>query len=99
MESGANVNSDHYLVTATIKLKLRKVVKQSQSRKHLDVAKLNCPKITKEFTLVLRNCFAALAEDDKDPSINTKWDVIKKTYVETAINILGYRKKKRTRSG
>ena len=58
---GTDVNSDHYLVTATIKLKLRKVVRQSQSRKHLDVAKLKCPKTTKEFALILRNLFTALA--------------------------------------
>ena len=91
---GADVNSDHYLVTATIKLKLRKVIKQSQSRKHLDVAKLKCPKTIEEFALELRNRFVALAEDDEDPSINTKWEVIKKTYVETATNVLGYIKKK-----
>ena len=91
---GADVNSDHYLVTATIKLKLRKVAKQNQSRKHLDVAKLKCPNIIKEFALRLKNRFAALADDDEDPSVNTKWETIKKTYVETATNVLGYRRKK-----
>ena len=60
---GADINSDHYLVTATIKLKLRKVIKQSQSRKHLDVAKLKCPKTIKEFALELRNQVGSHQED------------------------------------
>lgn len=34
---GANVNSDRYLVTTSIKLKLKKVVKQVEQRKHLVV--------------------------------------------------------------
>ena len=38
------VNSDHFLIKATIRLRPRKVAKQTQSRKHLDVAKLKYPK-------------------------------------------------------
>ena len=37
---GADARSDHYLVAASIKLKLRKTETQSQGRKHLDIAKL-----------------------------------------------------------
>ena len=76
----------YHLVTATIKLKLWKVEQQSQRRKQRDIAKLKCPKTNREFVLELRNRFSALAdstEDDHD--INTKWESIKTTYVETAI--------------
>lgn len=36
---GADVFSDHHLITATVKLKLRKVKKHSQQRKQLDTTK------------------------------------------------------------
>ena len=62
---GANVNSDHYLVTVTIKLKLRKVEQQNQYRKQLDIAKLKCPKTNREFVLELRNRFSALANSNE----------------------------------
>ena len=91
---GADVNSDHYLVTATIKLKPRKAAKPTQLRKHIDVAGLKCPPTGKEFVLRLRNRFAALAEDHEDSGINTKWETIRKTYVETATRVLGCRQKK-----
>ena len=58
---GADAHSDHYLITATIKLKLRKVAKQSQHRKHLDVAQLKCPNTNREFALELRKRFSAMA--------------------------------------
>ncbi|KAL9953192.1 hypothetical protein ACROYT_G040569 [Oculina patagonica] len=91
---GADVNSDHYLVTATIKLKLRKAAKSNQHRKHFDVAILKSPPTSKEFALRLQDRFAALAKDHEVSSINTKWETIKKTYVETATSVLGYRQKK-----
>lgn len=51
---GADANSNHYLVIVIIKLKLRKVTKQSQHRKHLDAAKLKCLKTNREFLLEVR---------------------------------------------
>lgn len=52
---GADTNSNHYLVIVIIKLKLRKVTKQSQHRKHLDAAKLKCLKTNRDFLLEVRN--------------------------------------------
>lgn len=91
---GADVNSDHCLVTATIKLKPRKAAKPNQLKKHIDVAGLKCPPTSKDFLLRLRNRFAALSEDHEDSGINTKWETIRKTYVETATRVFGYRQKK-----
>lgn len=80
---GADVNSDHYLLTAIIKLKLRKVAKQSQHRKHLDVAKLNCPNTNRDLGVEFRKRFSALADSTEEVSdINSKWETIKKIYVE-----------------
>ena len=89
---GADANGDHYLVTATIKLKLRKVAKHSQHRKHLDVAKLKCPETNREFALELRKRCGAMADPTEDPDTNNNWEAINKMYVETATKVLGYRK-------
>lgn len=70
---GADVNSDHHLVIASIRLKLRNVMQKSQQRRHLDIAKLKCPKTNKQFVVELRNRFAALADSTNDPDINTVW--------------------------
>ncbi|KAJ8412732.1 hypothetical protein AAFF_G00116830 [Aldrovandia affinis] len=95
---GADANSNHYLVTAHIKLKLRKVKQQGQRGRQLDIGKLKCQNINKEFVLELRNRFGALGtladSTDEDPDIHTKWETIKNTYVEAATKILGYRDKK-----
>ena len=91
---GADVFSDHHLITATVKLKLRKMKKQSEQRKQLDSTKLKCPSLKQQFVLEIRNRFQALADTtEDDTSVNTKWDVIKNTYVDAAIKILGYKKK------
>ncbi|KAJ8379197.1 hypothetical protein AAFF_G00223090 [Aldrovandia affinis] len=83
------------MVTANIKLKLRKVQQQGQQGRQLDIGKLKCQNINKEFVLELRNRFGALADStDEDPDIHTKWETIKNTYVEAATKILGYRDKK-----
>lgn len=80
---GADANSDHYLVTASIKLK--QIKQHGQHRRQLDISKLKCPNTNKEFVLELRNrfsAFGALADpNDEDPDIHTKWEIIKNTYV------------------
>ena len=92
---GADIYSDHYLVTARIKLKLHRVVPQSQCRKHQDVTKLTCPVTKQEFVLELRNRFSALADTqgESDHKTRNKWDTTKKTYVEAATKVLGHKKK------
>lgn len=86
---GPDGYSDHYL--ASVGLKLRKAKKLSQQRKQLNITKLQCPNTKRQFALEIRNRFSALAATTGDDDINTKWDIIKKIYVETATNILGYK--------
>ena len=59
---GADIYSDQYLVSARFKLKLHKVVPESQRRKQLDVTRLACPVTKQEFVLELRNRFSALTD-------------------------------------
>lgn len=63
---GADVFSDHRLITATVKLKLCKVKKQSQQRKELDTTKLKCPSTKQQFVPEVRNRFQALADITED---------------------------------
>ncbi len=91
---GADVNSDHYLVAATIKLKLKKVSSQGQRRKQLDITKLRCPDTNAAFVLELKNRFGALSDEVEDQNVSNKWDTIKNTYCETAKKVLGYKKKR-----
>lgn len=89
----ADVNSDHHLLVASIKLKLRNKTSNEPLRRHLDVSNLKCPKINRQFTIELRNRFAVLADDDDDSNVETEWRDIKNIYVETATDIIGYKKK------
>ena len=93
----ADANSDYYLVAATIKLKLRRAVTQGQHRKQLDITKLKCPNINKEFVLELRNRFIVLCTTTKeeDHDVDSKWNTIKSTYCETAKHVVVYRRKKK----
>ena len=92
---GADVFSDHYLITATVSLKLRKVKKQNLQRRRLDITKLSCPATKQQFVLEVKNRFRVLANptEDETPTTNTKWNVIKETYVGAGTSILGYKKK------
>ena len=70
------------------------MAKQNQHRKHLDVDKLKFPNINRDLGLELRKRFSALAGPaEVAPDINSKWEAIKKVYVESATKVLGYRKK------
>ena len=92
---GADIYSDHYLVTARVKLKLHKVVPESQRRKQLDVTRLAWPATKQEFVLELRNRFSALTDtsEETDHDATNKWDTIKNTYVDVATKVLGHKKK------
>ena len=57
---GADVGSDHALVIAKIKLKLRKTKKRDQREPPVNVAKLKDPAVKKIFQIEVRNSFTAL---------------------------------------
>ena len=57
---GADVASDHHLVVANIKLKLRKSSTHVIVKRKYDVGKLQDPKIQQEFKLEIKNRFQLL---------------------------------------
>ena len=95
---GADVYSDHYLVTANIKLKLRKTKQLGQRQRQLDIRKLKHQNTNNEFVSELKKHFCVLGAQtdptDETPDINTKWETIKNIYVGAATKILGYKEKK-----
>ncbi len=79
VKRGADVGSDHQMVVATVKVKLRKTGCKKPGRQQLDVKKLQKPKIKNAFVLQLKNKFQALAkmEDHTKPEqqdVNTRWE-------------------------
>ena len=93
---GADANSNHFLVAASIKLKLRKAAAQGQQRKRLDIPQLKNPQTRANFVLELKNRFSALADEGSFElnDVNQKWDTIKSTYCATAEAVLGFKKRK-----
>ena len=95
-QRGADINSDHFLVIAKIRLKLKKANHTtSEKPRKFDTSKLRRPEIKEEFKMELNNRFEILGNlaEDEDNVIEAKWTRIKKLYTETAEEVLGYQKK------
>ena len=100
---GADASSDHYLVVANIKLKLKRCKKPTScSGVIYDVAKLKSPEVKREFSIQLKNRFECLQIEDANEnntevsntkSVNQKWEEFKTVYNETATAVLGKKKK------
>jgi len=89
---GADVGSDHNLVVAKTKLKLHKIGKKPSISKRYEACKLKVPEINQQFRLELRNRFRVL-EDVPNNNLEKYWEDFKGIYNDTALNILGPRKK------
>ena len=101
---GSDVNSDHHLLIAKVKLKLRNPDNQPKSKmKKYDISKLKDVNIKNQFQISLRNRFAALQDnqgeedannDESESTVEGKWKSIITVYQETAEEVIGYKKKK-----
>ncbi|CAG4945247.1 unnamed protein product [Colias eurytheme] len=93
---GADIDSDHLLMVAEVRLKLATVNRTSGASKmgrRYDVSKLKEPEVRREFALELRNRFSGLPLDTNN--IDETWKFIKTAYQETSASILGHRPRKR----
>lgn len=63
---GADVNSDHYLVAAVVKLKFGRTLPQIMHEQPLDIAKLRSLEVKNQFILTVRNHFRVLANIQED---------------------------------
>ncbi|XP_062611962.1 uncharacterized protein LOC134273760 [Saccostrea cucullata] len=90
-KQGAGVGSDHSLVLAKVKLKLRKSRKKDQRPPPINIQKLKDPKVMKSFQLKVQNKFEALMEHPDEIDIETFNEIL----LENAQQILGPRKRKK----
>ena len=84
---GADVGSDHNLLQATVKLKLRRIRFCKQIvQEHL----LKDATQARTFTVKLHNRLETLEEEtDTSDQVQEKWKIIKKTYNQTNKETLG----------
>jgi len=92
---GADVNSDHHLVIAKIKLRLCRVEKNKNRLRKYNTAKLKVPEVAQSFKIELRDRFSCLSDDEANNSDDHAQDVendwkIKQTYQKTAEKVLGF---------
>ena len=95
---GADVSSDHdYMLFAKVKLKLMAVDSNKQRRRVYDINRLKSQEVRRNFSIELKNRFAALAaledETDQDP-VECSWNRFKESYAAVAKKTVGFKKKK-----
>ena len=96
MYRGADVSSDHYMLFAKIKLKLMAANSNKQCRKVFDINRLKLHDIRRNYSLELKNRFAALAtlEDETDQgSVECSWNRIREAHADAAKKAVGFKKK------
>ena len=93
------MGSDHYLVAAKIRLKLRRISKSSL-RKKLDLDRLKDEAIKTNFCINLQNRFEILAdtlqlEHETGIDVEELWCNIRDVFTKTGEESLGYPRHKR----
>ena len=86
---GADVGSDHHLVMAKIKLKLRKGKFKANERPRFNVNALRNPQRRQAFAVTVRNRFQALEALTDSSSVEEQWKGIKDTWKIGCEEILG----------
>ena len=86
---GADVGSDHSLVMAKIRLKLRKSKKRDQREPPLNVGKLKDPAVRRTFQIELKNRFTALQDKQELDLYN-----FNEALLESGKKVLGPRKRR-----
>jgi len=90
---GPDVGSDHYMVMATLKVKL-KAAGNKKVQKILDTTNLHSEATQYQFRLELSNRFSVLEQlnDNKEQDIEETWKEVRDTIVNTAQEVIGYRR-------
>ena len=90
VQRGADVNSDHYLVKTRIKLRLNTHKQQNKVRPRLDVERLKVEETRREYNEAVRKRLQETREVTDD--VDKEWEHRRKAYVESAKEVLGFRK-------
>ena len=86
------MNSDYYLVRTRIKLRLNTHKKKNKAKPRLNVGRLRDEKIKKMYSETMERKFKENREENSN--VDKVWEHQRKTYVETAEDVLGFRKGK-----
>ena len=78
------VSSDHQIVTAKLRLSLRKNVSRTATTKHYDWALLNNRYFRDKYVLELRNRFETLQENTEKGTPNDKYENFDEAHLEAA---------------
>ena len=94
VQRGADAASDHHLVLARMKMKLKKREVKRSTRTQYNVDFLKDRLTTETFRLTVRNKFEALQDllDEGNMDIDTQWQQIKEMWTSTCSEVLGKRK-------
>ncbi|CAF2370343.1 unnamed protein product [Rotaria sp. Silwood2] len=93
---GADCDTDHHLLVATTRIRLRKIRKKNETPK-LNVEKLKEEKAT-AFAITVTNRFTTLGEIEEDTTPDLLWKTVKTVLMETARDIVGYKKQEKHKS-
>ena len=94
---GADVASDHHLVVAKLKLKLKRnpVADSQTKREKYNINAFKDPKIREEFSIALKNKFEVLQdmnEEGEEDTVPGRWQKVKETLRSTCQEVIGPRK-------
>ena len=91
VQRGANTASDHHLLLARMKMKLKKREIKRNTRTRYNVDVLKDREVTQIFRLTISNKHEALQDllEEENMDINTQWQHIKETWTSTCKDILG----------
>ncbi|KAI8771477.1 craniofacial development protein 2, partial [Biomphalaria glabrata] len=86
---GADISSDHYLVSGKCKLRLKRQPKRATRPRPFNVEKLKDGNIAAQFQLKLKNRFEALTDI---LTLDEEWANFKDTTIECAEEVIGRRR-------
>ncbi|VDI55668.1 Hypothetical predicted protein [Mytilus galloprovincialis] len=95
VKRGADVGSDHQLITALIQLKLRATGKKVPSRKRFDIDKLEDIEVKREFAIKLQNRYQVLENSARDENerLDEKRIEISDIYTKCSEECIGCKQK------
>jgi hypothetical protein len=92
VKRGADVASDHHLVVARLKLKLKKNwMGTKEKRTKYNISLLKDAKTKEEYRLTLNNKYQVLQElfEDEEDNVNSRWQKVKEAVKSSCQEVLG----------
>ena len=104
VKRGADASSDHQLVTAKVRLKLRVAGPNKYTTPRYDIGILQDPRTKKSFVLQLRNRFQALSnideqDNEEEDTVNQQWKQVRNIFDEASETCLGMQKTTKRKNG